>query len=242
MSRDPVSARGGRSQESFDPGAPRAGADTIAFYLDSANLDDVSPLLSAGLASGVTSNPEILVRDGHRGSDRARLYSQFEAAGAGEIMMQACGPTLDALQRDALSLAELGERIVVKVPASPAGFEVGADLVAREVPILVTAVYTVAQAAIAVSIGATYVTPYAGRLTDAGLDAIELIERMQRTVDGGRSRLLVASVRSVAVAESLVERGVDRLTVGVPLFHRLMSDARSEAAVEAFERAASDNA
>lgn len=210
--------------------------DPIRFYLDSAKLEHVAPHLQGGLAAGVTSNPSILERDGYGRAQRNDLFNAFVAAGAQTVMMQAIGRTREALSRDASDLAGYGREIVVKLPATRAGFEVAADLTST-VSVLVTAVYSLAQASVATSLGVRFITPYAGRLSDSGADYRSAIERMHRVTEGSSSKLLVASIRSREMAEDILDIGVRHLTMNTPTFEDLLFDARTDRAVDEFESA-----
>lgn len=211
----------------------------MKLYADSADLAAVVPLIEAGLVAGVTTNPTILDRDGHSSADRAALYETVAAAGAREIFLQAVGPDADSLRADAESLVPLGDRLVVKVPATAAGFSVAARLVADGVPVLVTAVYSVAQAAYAAAIGAAYIAPYYGRLADSVADPLALVLRMDAVLAGSGTRSLVASVRSVEAAEALAVAGIRHLTANVPVLLDMMLHPVSESSVAEFERVAS---
>jgi transaldolase len=210
----------------------------MRFYADSARLERVVPLLEAGLVAGVTSNPTILLRDGHHTSGRRDLYRTFAAAGAGDILMQAVGATAIEMMADAETLSSYGDHMIVKVPATETGFRTVAQLSDRSapVPVLVTAVFSVAQAAFAASLGARYVAPYFGRMTDRSVDALETLARMDRAIAGSGTQLLVASVRSADQVEQLVDIGVKNITADVHVLLEVMLHSDSELSAADFER------
>ncbi|WP_166404706.1 transaldolase family protein [Labedella endophytica] len=210
----------------------------MKIYADSARLDVVLPLLERGLLAGVTTNPTILHRDGFASADRAMLHTRFAEAGAQEIFLQAVGSDEASMRADAEALAALGPDVVVKVPATSVGFPVGAALAAQGTPVLVTAVYSVGQAAVAASIGAAYIAPYLGRLADSVPDPLDLVGRMDAALDGSGTRTLLASVRSVEAAERAVTAGIRHLTADVPVIVGLMSHDVSDASAAEFERVA----
>jgi transaldolase len=211
----------------------------MKLYADSARLDAVLPLVEAGLVAGVTTNPTILDRDGHTGADRFSLYGTLAAAGSREIFLQAVGADERAMRSDAESLVPLGDRLVVKVPATAVGFSVAAGLVRDGVPVLMTAVYSVAQAAYAAAIGAAYIAPYYGRLADSVADPLALVARMDAVLAGSGTRSLVASVRSVEAAEALALAGIRHITANVPVLLDMMLHPVSESSAAEFERVAS---
>lgn len=210
----------------------------MKIYADSANLAEVLPLLRAGLVAGVTSNPTIIARDGHLSTDREKLYQEFDTAGAQEIYLQALGADRETMLADARALAAFGPKMVIKVPATETGFSVGAALAAESIPVLITAVYSIAQAMYSSSIGARYIAPYFGRLSDSGVDALSLISRMKDALEGSPTEVFVASIRTVDVAEQLTSIGVHYMTADVPLLRQMMTHPVSETAAADFEKVA----
>lgn len=181
-------------------------------YVDSADVDLVSALLGDSLVHGVTTNPTILERAGVSVADIPRLYSRWAAEGAREIFFQAWGETTDDMLRSAAGIAELGPPVVVKVPATRVGFASATALVAQGVRVLVTAVYSPAQALAAASIGARYIAPYLGRLNDTGRDGLAVISTMHRVVADSETDVLAASLRSADDLVALAEVGVRHFT------------------------------
>lgn len=165
-------------------------------YVDSADVDRVSRLLAAGVVHGVTTNPTILERGGRTAGEIPELYARWESEGAAEIFFQTWGGDTASFLRNAERIRELGPRVAVKVPATAAGFAAASALVADGATVLVTAVYSVAQALACASIGAQYIAPYLGRMRDAGIDGDTVIARMQEVCEGSGSNVLAASLRT----------------------------------------------
>jgi len=180
-------------------------------YVDSADVDRVSRLLAAGVVHGVTTNPTILERGGRTAGEIPELYARWESEGAAEIFFQTWGGDTASFLRNAERIRELGPRVAVKVPATAAGFAAASALVADGATVLVTAVYSVAQALACASIGAQYIAPYLGRMRDAGIDGDTVIARMQEVCEGSGSNVLAASLRT---ADDIVELRL----AGVPYF------------------------
>jgi transaldolase len=210
----------------------------MKLYADSASTADVLPLLRDGLVRGVTTNPSIIARSGLTAADLPRLYDEFSAAGADEIFMQATGATREDLLADAMRIAGFGHRIVVKVPATPDGFRVAHDLMEQDVRVLLTAVYSLAQATFAASLGVDYIAPYFGRLVDSGEDGLSKVSNMITVLADTRTRVLVASVRSPNAAATLALNGVSHITADVPVLLAMMVDPVTEQSAAEFERVA----
>jgi len=210
-------------------------------YVDSADRVAVERLLSSGVFRGVTTNPLILERSGLSAADLADVYDWAVAAGAHEVFMQGWGSDVTALQRRCDAILSIGERVVAKVPATRVGIPVASALVRQGARVLLTAVYDERQALIAASIGAQWIAPYVGRMTDSGVDGVEAVLRMQRILDrqGAPTRVIAASLRTLSDAARLSEGGVADLTLGAVLADELLSHPLTETADAGFEQAAS---
>ena len=209
-------------------------------YVDSAAVDAVGSLLEGGLVEGVTTNPTILQRSGRRLGDIPGLYEQWVSQGAREVFFQTWGMDAAELLANAEPIIALGDRVIVKVPATRAGFVATRALTDRGVPVLVTAVYSAGQALAAASYGARYVAPYFGRLGDAGHDAVATIGSMHRMLEGSRTEVLAASLRSPADIVALREQGVARFTAAPVVIESLLLDDVSESSAAEFEAAIRD--
>lgn len=207
------------------------------FYADSADVDVVAELLADGLIHGVTTNPTILERSGRSVSDIPGLYAQWESEGANEIFFQAWGETSAEMMTTADRILELGDVAVVKVPATRIGFAAASALVGRGARVLVTAVYSPAQALAAATIGVRYIAPYLGRLTDAGRDGLAEIGRMQELVSGSGTDVLAASLRSPADLVELALCGVTHFTAAPSVLLAALQDDVSDRSAAEFEAA-----
>jgi transaldolase len=202
-------------------------------YVDSADVDRVSRLLAAGVVHGVTTNPTILERGGRTAAEIPELYARWESEGAAEIFFQTWGGDTASFLRNAERIRELGPRVAVKVPATADGFAAASALVADGATVLVTAVYSVAQALACASIGAQYIAPYLGRMRDAGIDGDTEIARMQEVCEGSGSNVLAASLRTADDIVGLRLAGVPYFTaapdvIEQALFHEVSDTSAAE--------------
>jgi transaldolase len=209
-------------------------------YVDSADRVAVERLMASGAFRGVTTNPLILERSGLTADDLTDLYGWAVAAGAQEVFMQGWGSDVATLRRRCDAILTIGDRVVAKVPATRVGIPVASELVRQGARVLLTAVYDERQALVAASIGAQWIAPYVGRMTDAGADGVESVLRMQRILDrqGAPTRVIAASLRSLGDAARLTEGGVADLTLGAALAEELLSHPLTETADAGFEQAA----
>ncbi len=217
----------------------------LRIFLDSADPADWRRFLPLGFFHGVTTNPLLLERAGQP-CTVANLRTLAGAAldvGAREIQMQTWGRSPGQMTETGEKLAELAEpdlRVVVKIPSTAEGFQVARTLLAKSIPVTLTAVYTPGQVMAAAGLGATYAAPYLGRLQDAGQDGAAVVLTMHDilTRTGSQTRLLTASLRTVKQVVDLAAKGLDTFTFGPGVADQLLvSDLTSTAAID-FQRAA----
>src|SRR5690606_5841201 len=206
-------------------------------YVDSADAERVGRLLDAGVVRGVTTNPTILERAGRGSADIPDLFARWEAQGAEEIFFQTWGADTDAMLHNADRIRALGDGVAVKVPATAAGFAAASALVAEGATVLVTAVYSVAQALVCAGIGVRYIAPYLGRLRDAGMDGDALIARMQAVCAGSGTDVLAASLRSPDDIIGLRLAGVSCFTAAPDVIEAMLFHEVSERSAAEFDAA-----
>lgn len=233
---------GGDGLDLFDNGDP-----SMRLYLDSADYNEWKKWAETGMFYGFTTNPTILKRDGVKCTlpsmrQMSRLAFELDVE---ELQLQAWGETVAEMYSNALDLAELDTRVVVKVPMTMDGIQTARRLVNDEVPVTFTAVYSVHQVVTALSVGAQYIAPYLGRMNDAGKDGIEACSSMQAIVDmsqerDGETRLLVASIRSADELASLAVNGCNTFTISPAVAEQLVSDPMTLAAARVFEEHAAE--
>lgn len=209
----------------------------MAFYLDSADRAALTRLWPSGVFAGVTTNPTILSRAGLSQRDLPELYDWLSELGVPEIFMQVQGTQVSQMAASAAQLRAMGP-VVVKVPATTAGLRVARDLVDDGCSVLVTAVYHPVQALLARDVGADWVAPYVGRMSDAGRPGVQAVIQMQQAISAGGTQILAASLRSADQVAELAAAGVPHFTVGESVAAQMLEDELTQAAVAEFEEAA----
>ncbi|GLW07085.1 fructose-6-phosphate aldolase 1 [Microtetraspora sp. NBRC 13810] len=212
----------------------------LQLYLDTVNRTVAEPLLRTGLFAGVTTNPSLLRRAGLSWAELPAFHSWAVGHGARDVFFQAVGGSAEDLARSGRELAAIGPRVVVKVPATRAGVEAAASLVRDGVPVLLTAVYHPAQALVAAAVGARYLAPYVGRMSDNGRPGVEGVAAMVRVLrgTGARAEILAASLRGVEDVVALAEAGVTAFALPPQVAEALLADPLTEQAAADFEEAA----
>lgn len=210
----------------------------MRLYVDTADADTLTRAGAAGFVFGATTNPTLLRRAGRRRTGLAPLVREATAAGLREIHLQVFASDAGGMQADARVLYALDPgHVVVKIPATSAGFRGARALAEENIPITMTAVYTVAQVVLAGVVGAQYAAVYLGRLRDAGQDAAGILREMLAAVRAQRLevRLLVASVRTAEDVEMLAQLGVPAVTLPPAILFALPDAAGTAQAVESFQ-------
>jgi transaldolase len=213
----------------------------VRLYIDSADIQEIEQALRTGYVYGVTTNPTLLEKAGVQARDVPFLATRVFSSAARELHVQVYSEETGLMIREAETLAALDPaRVVVKIPATPAGYAAASQLAARGVRITMTAVFTVAQVILAQNVGARYAAVYLGRLNDEGVDGLALVGQMQRTLTVQRAEveILAASIRATADVEALAELGVATVTVPAAVLRQLPDSPRTAAAVAAFAQAA----
>ena len=213
----------------------------LRLYVDSAEEKDWQHYLPTGIFYGVTTNPKLLNQTGIGFTiDRlAKLAQTAFDLGANEIHLQAWGSEMEQMLKIARELARIDQRVMVKVPITPAGILCARKLIAEGSNVTLTAVHSAQQVLIAIALGASYAAPYLGRMTDGGLNGIEEVTSMGRIIATMDSplRLLVASIRQTADLKTLAERGLNTFTLLPKIIDDLLENELTRQAVISFEEA-----
>jgi len=213
-------------------------------FLDTADVSIWEELLPLGIFHGVTCNPTLLERASQACTvanlhvlARTCLVMPF----CQEFMCQSWGATCDEMYETGLQLSQPDrQRIVIKVPVTAEGTKAAALLIDSGVRVCLTACYDQKQAIVAAGLGAEYLAPYLGRMTDAGKDGLDECRQMEYIARGmgSTTRILVASIRDVQSMADLMEDGMDTFTFNPDVARQLFSEPLTEEAANEFEKAA----
>lgn len=210
----------------------------LRLFLDSADPEAWRTWLPSGLFHGITTNPTLLRRATQpcRLDRLTELTGEALQLGARELHLQAWGDDLTACGRRLAAIAP--GRIWVKLPITRAGTAAAQALLAEGIPVTFTACYEPAQVLLAAALGADYIAPYLGRISDQGRDGPAELIRMQRCIDGLGSplRLLVASLREPAELAALAAEGLDTFTFSPAIAEALFAVEATAAAALQFEQ------
>ncbi|MDY7091432.1 MAG: fructose-6-phosphate aldolase [Acidobacteriota bacterium] len=166
----------------------------MKFFLDTADLDEIRTGLDWGMVDGITTNPTLIARQGKPYLPTVREIAQLVP---GPVSGEVLATKLDGMLEEAHKLADLADNVVVKVPLTPAGLQAASQLAEDGIATNVTLCFSSAQALLAAKAGATYISPFVGRLDDVGQNGMELIEEVVTVYENYDfdTQVLVASVR-----------------------------------------------
>jgi transaldolase len=166
----------------------------VKFFVDTADLNDIKDLAATGLLDGVTTNPSLIAKSGR---NFIELIKEICTVVTGPVSAEVAATDFDTMLAEGLYLAKLAKNIAVKVPLTPAGLKVCRTLSSQGTMVNVTLCFSPAQALLAAKAGASFISPFVGRLDDVGQDGMELIADICQIYEAYnfKTEVLVASVR-----------------------------------------------
>lgn len=187
----------------------------MKFFIDTANLNDIAEAQALGVLDGVTTNPSLMAKEGITGKDNIlKHYVAICNLVDGEVSAEVNAVDFDGMVREGEELAELHEQIVVKLPLTKDGIKACRYFSEKGVKTNVTLVFSAGQALLAAKAGATFVSPFIGRLDDTSTDGLALIEEIRTIYDnyGFETQILAASVRHTMHIVNCAKIGADVMT------------------------------
>lgn len=202
-------------------------------YLDSAIIGEAQTAEKLGWVKGITTNPILLAKSELSPEETLK---QLAAIAPGELYYQLTASDVGGMLLEGQRAVHLiGEKTVLKVPATAAGFQVVARL-SRQVPCAVTAIYSAAQAAVAREAGAKYAIAYVNRAQRLLGDGLALVRDMAAVLEGSDTEILAASLKSPAEAAGALAMGARHLTLPLAVLEAMAVHPLSEETVAEFDR------
>ncbi|GGH15463.1 fructose-6-phosphate aldolase [Sphingobacterium alkalisoli] len=187
----------------------------MKFFIDTANLADIQEAQNLGVLDGVTTNPSLMAKEGICGAENVvDHYKAICAITDGDVSAEVIAVHYDEIIREGLELAKLDDRIVVKVPMIREGIKAIKYFSNAGIKTNCTLVFSAGQALLAAKAGATYVSPFLGRLDDISTDGLELISDIRLIYDNYEfpTQILAASVRHAMHIVNCAKFGADVTT------------------------------
>ena len=205
----------------------------MKFYIDTANYDDIKKAHEMGLVDGVTTNPTLISREKE---DDVTVLKKICKLVDGPVSAEVLATEVGGMIKEARQLAKIAENIVVKIPLTADGLKATRALTSEGIDVNVTLCFSAVQALLAAKAGATFVSPFIGRLDDISTDGMELIRQIRTIFDnyGFATELLVASVRHpIHVLESAL-LGADAATIPPAVLLKLVKHPLTHIGLERF--------
>jgi transaldolase len=205
----------------------------VKFFLDTANLDEIREAVSIGLLDGVTTNPTLIAKEG--AEFKKRIIDICEAV-RGPVSAEVTATDTEGMCAQGRELAKLHPWVVVKVPTTKAGLKAAKCLVSDGIKVNCTLVFSASQALLVAKTGATYVSPFLGRLDDishVGMDLIRDIVTIYRNY-GFKTQVLAASLRHPLHIVDAAKAGADVATMPFKVFDQLFKHPLTDKGLDQF--------
>lgn len=184
----------------------------MRFFIDTANVDEIREAWNLGAIEGVTTNPSLVAKEGREFNE---LLQEIIAIVDGPISAEVISLDCNGMVEEAEKLAALSPNIVIKIPMTAEGLKATKILTAKGIKTNVTLIFSLNQAVMAARAGATYVSPFVGRLDDVNADGIELVRDIADafTYYDLNSKIISASIRSIVHIADSIKAGAHFATV-----------------------------
>ncbi|MFW5707930.1 MAG: fructose-6-phosphate aldolase [Bacteroidota bacterium] len=209
----------------------------MKFFIDTANLDQIREANELGILDGVTTNPSLMAKEGIKGHDRVmQHYIDICNIVDGDVSAEVIATDFDGIVKEGEALAALHDQIVVKVPMIKEGVKAIRYFANKGIRTNCTLVFSAGQAILAAKAGASYVSPFMGRLDDISYDGVELIQQITNiyAIHGFSTEVLAASIRSSIHIVKCAEAGADVVTCPLDPILGLLKHPLTDIGLEKF--------
>ncbi len=209
----------------------------MKFFIDTANLDQIREAQALGVLDGVTTNPSLMAKEGITGRDNIlKHYVDICTIVEGDVSAEVIATDFDAMVKEGEQLAELHDQIVVKVPMIKDGVKALKYFSDKGIRTNCTLVFSPGQALLAAKAGATYVSPFIGRLDDISTDGLNLIAEIRLIYDNYafETEILAASVRHTMHVIDCAKLGADVMTGPLSAIEGLLKHPLTDSGLEKF--------
>ena len=205
----------------------------MKFFADTAEIAEIRDLAATGLLDGVTTNPSLVHKAGR---DFVEVVREIAAVVSGPVSAEVVALDYDGMMSEAEVLRSIADNIAVKVPLTENGLKACKALTGDGTMVNVTLCFSAAQALLAAKAGATFISPFVGRLDDVGASGMELISDIRMIYDNYdyETQILVASVRNPMHVVEAAKIGADVMTAPPNIIHQLFKHPLTDAGLAAF--------
>ena len=207
----------------------------MKFFVDTANIDEISELSEMGVVDGVTTNPSLIYKSGR---DFKEVIKEIARIVSGPISAEVTSLDKNEMIDQGLELSKIANNIVIKVPLTEHGLIACKNLSKKSIKVNVTLCFSSSQALIAAKMGATYISPFIGRLDDISNEGLNLIEEIINIYNNYPDRLstevLVASVRSPLQVVQVAQMGAHVATIPPKIIKQMIKHPLTDIGLDSF--------
>lgn len=209
----------------------------MKLFIDTANVQDIEVSSKWGVVSGVTTNPSLIAKEGRKLED---VIHEIVALVNGPISAEVAEADVETMYQQAVELAKIHPNIVIKVPMTQDGITLTSRLSKQGIKTNVTLVFSVPQALMACEAGATYISPFMGRVDDAGDSGVDLIEKIMEMISIYQypTQVIAASIRNLAHVEQAALAGADIATIPFGVLSKMVKHPLTDNGLKIFRDAA----
>lgn len=207
----------------------------MQFFMDTANLDEIHYALDLGLIDGVTTNPSLMIKEK---ADWKVVARKICSLVPGPVSLEVLAPTAERMIEEARELIGFGPNVIIKVPMHEEGLKAVRIMNSMDIKTNMTLVFSATQALLAAKAGATYVSPFLGRLDDIGQDGLELVRQIITIYKlyGFSTQVIAASIRNTTHVLETAKMGTHVATIPYKILIQLFKHPLTDQGIEAFER------
>ncbi len=206
----------------------------MELFIDTANLDEIKKAAAMGIISGVTTNPSLAAKEGKR--DIKDLIAEIASIVDGPISAEVISTESEGMIREGRELSKIHPNIVVKIPMTEEGLKAVKVLSAEGIDTNMTLIFSANQAILAANAGATYASPFVGRLDDIDFDGMQLISDIMEiyNIYGIETKVIAASIRHPLHVTQAAMAGADIATVPYKVLLQMVKHPLTDAGLERF--------
>lgn len=209
----------------------------MRFFLDTANVEEIKKANDMGVICGVTTNPSIIAKEGRNFNE---VIKEITSIVDGPISGEVKATTTDAegMIKEGREIAKIHKNMVVKLPTTPEGLKACKVLTSEGIKTNLTLIFNVPQALLAARAGATYVSPFVGRIDDISMDGLQLIRDIADifATHGIKSQIISASVRNSHHVIECAKAGADLATVPYSVIEQMLKHPLTDQGIEKFQK------
>lgn len=207
----------------------------MKFFLDTANIEEIKRVNDLGICDGVTTNPSIIKKEGR---DFEEVVKEICKLVDGPVSAEVTSYECEGMVEQARALSKWAENIVVKIPMTEEGLKAINILSKEKIKTNCTLIFSVSQGLMAMKAGATYISPFMGRIDDMGESGAKLVSELRDVIDiyGYNSQIIAASIRHIGHLEEAALAGAHIATIPGNLFEKLWSHPLTDAGIESFKK------